>query len=80
MAPVLNCGAKAWLKIDGSIRTKRELFLEAGAEPCLGGLVAGRAVVMGINAAWIAVKGVGKTEAFERLGFIDTGEAADEDD
>ena len=35
---------------------------------------------MGINAAWIAVKGVGKTEAFERLGFIDTGEAADEDD
>ncbi len=35
---------------------------------------------MGLNAAWIAVKGVGKAEAFERLGLIDTGEPADEGD
>jgi hypothetical protein len=34
---------------------------------------------MGIRATWIAVRGVDEADVFERLGFIDTGEAADDD-
>jgi hypothetical protein len=33
---------------------------------------------MGIRATWIAVRGVDKVEVFERLGFVDTEEEADD--
>ncbi|MDB5460327.1 MAG: hypothetical protein JWO72_2068 [Caulobacteraceae bacterium] len=34
---------------------------------------------MGITASWIAARGIDKAEVFARLGYVDTGEAADDD-